>query len=414
MKIQNNNTKTYLVVGLSLVAMLVSSSSLGAVFGQITNPNTMFNPQEDEIPSAIIQQESKMPQHSKDANFLNIEKVVHGFSGAYIDENGWLNIYTTDPTIKSIDKSSIANYVEPYHIAKGIVVKQSSHSWHKWLELQNIVTKLYDNKDLGVTTMNVDDKKQVFRIGFEKLDNSKAGLVNKFLADHNIPLDMVKLVETGKFVLVNTDIPVTPITAGAEIGVVGADPTTWGPEPACTTGFIVKLSNGTIRGLTAGHCQKNGPAENDGLQTYTQPWGGRTIGNTVAGTSKQSHSDTVLFYTSETGGFGQIYRYGMSQVAITGKGLSQFVGDSVCTSGTGSGTTRCGSVTQVGITGPNGMPGQNEASFTAAKGDSGSPVWSNPGTSIIAYGTVFAVDTSGTYYSPVGGIDFDQGILQYN
>ncbi|MHB8547369.1 MAG: S1 family peptidase [Nitrosotalea sp.] len=354
-----------------------------------------------------------MPQHSKDVTFLNIEKRVNGFSGAYVDESGILNVYTTDPTIKSIDKSTLADYVEPYHLAKGIIVKQSNHSWHKWMELQNIVTKLFDNKDLGITTMNVDDKNQVFRIGFEKLDNSKINTVNKFLADHNIPSDMVKLVETGKFALVNTDIKVQPITAGAEIGVVGA-PSSWGPQPSCTTGFIVKLSGGTIRGLTAGHCQKNGPTENDGLQTYTQPWGGRTIGNTIAGTNKQSHSDTVLFSTSETGGFGWIYRYGMSQVAITGKGLSQFVGDSVCTSGTGSGTTRCGSVTQVGITAPGGMQGQNEASFQVVPGDSGSPVWSNPGSSIIAYGTAFAHDTTGTYYSPVGGIDFDQGILQYN
>ncbi len=38
-----NNTKTYLVVGLSLVAMLISSSSLGAVFAQVTNPDTDLN-----------------------------------------------------------------------------------------------------------------------------------------------------------------------------------------------------------------------------------------------------------------------------------------------------------------------------------------------------------------------------------
>lgn len=344
--------------------------------------------------------------------FLNMEERVHGFSGAYIDSEGRLNVYTTDPTIKSIDKSTLADYVEPYDLAKGIIVKQSNHSWHKWLELQNIVIQLYGNKDLGITTMNVDDKNQVFRIGFEKLDNLKIDTVNKFLADHNIPSDMVKLVESGKFKLVNSGITVNPITGGAEIGVVGANWPTF--PPVCTTGFIVKLSNGAIRGMTAGHCQKGGPSENDGQQTYTQPWGGRTIGNTVAGTAVESHSDTVLFYTSETAGFGHIYRYGLSQVTITGKGNSQFVGDHVCTSGTGSGTTRCGTVTQVGIIAPNGMPGQNEASFTAVSGDSGSPVWSDPGTSIIAYGTVFAVDSTGTYYSPIGGIDFDHGILTYN
>ncbi len=39
----NNKTKTYLVVGLSLVAMLASSSSLSAVFAQVAAPNTDLN-----------------------------------------------------------------------------------------------------------------------------------------------------------------------------------------------------------------------------------------------------------------------------------------------------------------------------------------------------------------------------------
>ncbi|MDE1832467.1 MAG: hypothetical protein KGI02_08890 [Thaumarchaeota archaeon] len=43
MKIQNNKTKAYLVVGLSLVVMLASSSSLGAVFAQVTTPNANLN-----------------------------------------------------------------------------------------------------------------------------------------------------------------------------------------------------------------------------------------------------------------------------------------------------------------------------------------------------------------------------------
>jgi len=43
MKIQNNKTKTYLVVGLLLVAMIASSSSLSAVFAQVTTPNADLN-----------------------------------------------------------------------------------------------------------------------------------------------------------------------------------------------------------------------------------------------------------------------------------------------------------------------------------------------------------------------------------
>src|SRR6266581_4117767 len=102
MKIQNNKTKTSFVIGLSLVTMLVSSSTMGSIFVQATNNSSVFSATEDEIPTEIIQQASQMPQHSKDVTFLNIEERVHGFSGAYIDENGVLNVYTTDTTIKSI------------------------------------------------------------------------------------------------------------------------------------------------------------------------------------------------------------------------------------------------------------------------------------------------------------------------
>lgn len=43
MTFKNYKTKTCLVVGLSLVALLVSSSSLGAVFAQVATPNTDLN-----------------------------------------------------------------------------------------------------------------------------------------------------------------------------------------------------------------------------------------------------------------------------------------------------------------------------------------------------------------------------------
>jgi hypothetical protein len=43
MKIQNNKTKAYIVVGLALVAMLASSSSLSAVFAQVASPNVDLN-----------------------------------------------------------------------------------------------------------------------------------------------------------------------------------------------------------------------------------------------------------------------------------------------------------------------------------------------------------------------------------
>jgi hypothetical protein len=422
MKIQNKKTKTYLVVGLALVAMLASSSSLSAVFAQVTTPNTVFSAQEDEIPTEISQAASQMPQHSKDVTFLNMEKRVHGFSGAYVDENGILNVYTTDPSIKSIDKSTLADYVEPYHFANGIIVKHSDHSWHKWIELGNIAKPLF-TMNLGVNVMGVDDKNQVYRIGFEKLNSSNTADVDKFLTDHNIPLDMVQLVEVGKIIPVNSGITVKPIKGGAEIGIPGAENQGgWGPTPACTAGFIVKDSSGNYRGLTAEHCQAS-QNWNNGQQYYTQPYGGRTIGNEKASSGTHTHSDSLLFSTSETGGYAKIFQYGGGNaLTVTAKSSYEPVGDAVCSVGEGSASTRCGTITYTGQTLYDSGLGFNLSdqvitNFGSKPGDSGSPVWhAYQGNGISAYGLVWGISgTSTTYYSPVWDIDTDLGTtLTYN
>lgn len=406
MKIQNNKTKTYLVIGLSLVAMMASSSSLSTVFGQVTSSNTMFNAQEDEIPNVILQQASQMPQHSKDVVNLKLEQKIHGFSGVYVDDKGVLNLYTTDNTIKSVDSSTLAPFLDPYTLANGIIVQHSKHSWHKWMELGNIVDTL-SNQGLGMTKTYVDDKNQVYVIGFKTLDQTTINAVNKFLADHNIPLDMVKLVQSS-IILENSGITVKPIEGGAEVGT---------PLEICTTGFIVKDPSLNYRGLTAGHCI----AHNDGSDTFTQPNGGRIIGKQIAGTLKHSASDSTLFGVgTETTGFGKIYQYGgAAELSITAKSSYEPVGDTVCTSGTGSGTTRCGTITATGVSViGTGLTGQIEANYASVGGDSGSPVWhAYQFNGISAYGIHVGRDmnTQNAYYSPVWGIDSDQGTtLTYN
>ncbi|MGI0058443.1 MAG: hypothetical protein ACREBJ_01635, partial [Nitrosotalea sp.] len=215
-------------------------------------------------------------------------------------------------------------------------------------------------------------------------------------------------------------VTVNTIKGGAEIGIPGAESGWYSYTPKCTAGFIIKKSTVTY-GLTAGHCQVSG------TQQYRQPYSttpqnsnhiyplARLIGTLISGTVKESHSDSLLFGVgTETSGFGQIYQYGSSPLTITGKAYSQFVGDSVCTSGAGSNAVRCGTVTDVGITSPGGHVGSNRASFTSVGGDSGSPVWHASGSAVTAYGTAFEIDSTGTYYSSISGIEFDQGVLQFN
>ncbi|MDE2590921.1 MAG: hypothetical protein KGL95_14795, partial [Patescibacteria group bacterium] len=338
-------------------------------------------------------------------------KNILGFSGVYVDSNGVLNVYTTDPSIKSINKSELAGYLDPDTLANGIIVQHSKHSWHKWMELGNIVSTLF-NQNLGINTMYVDDKNQVYVIGMEPLDNTKVDAIHKFLTDKNVPFDMVKIVESQIQPECCSGITVNPIEGGAEISTDNIDADT------CTTGFIVKDSSGNYRGLTVAHCTPH----NDGSDKYYQPEFGRLIGNQIAGTLHYGSSDSTLFSTSETGGFGKIFRYsGLSALSITQKSSYEAVGDSVCTAGTGSGTNRCGSITATGVQITDGghiLNGQIEANYASSGGDSGSPVWhAYQFNGISAYGVHWGRDniSGNAVYSPVWGIDSDQGTtLTYN
>lgn len=398
--------------------MLASSSSLSAVFAQVTTPSGVFSVQEDEIPSDIQQQVSKMPEHSKHATFLNIEKRVHGFSGMYLDDTGKLNVYTTDSSIKSIDKSILADYVEPQDLAKGIVVKQSNHSWHKWMQLENIALKLFDNKNLGITMTDIDEKDQVFLIGFESLSKTKTDTVNKFLTDHNIPQDMVKIITTGKVMPVSGGT-VSPLAGGAQLGITNGGTSI----PTCTLGFTAYSNTyNNYVGVTAGHCQSSSGWSNPGTQTYAQPLNGPIIGTEIAGSDPQTSrfSDSLLFALSSTPTLGRIYVGSPSQLTITGKGYNQLIGQDVYSYGDTSGL-RHGPIKYTGVTMfDNGINAQlydqTVVNFSSQSGDSGSPTYmNNPSGGVTLYGTVWA--TFGAYdsmYSPIAYIEADQGSLQVN
>ncbi len=343
-----------------------------------------------------------------------IEQKLPGFGGAFVDNSGKFNIYVTDPSKVPNDVQTIlTGYIDQRHLEKGVVIQKGTQPWHQWAQWESIANKLFDQKDLGVTEVGIDDKKELLLIGVEKLDSATNESVNTFLAENQIPQNMVELVQTGKTIPLTSGLTLNPIRGAAEIGVVG-----WNVSPpVCTTGFIVKDSSGNYRGLTAGHCMASANW-NNGQQQYDQPNNGRYIGNQISGTLKETYSDSILFTTGETGGFGKIYEYGQgTTISITGAATGgQFVGDTVCFSGTATNNTVCNQVTQVGINKPDPglgvtLKSQNQAGFFATNGDSGSPVW-NPNGGVTAYGIVWGVDT-GTWYSPVAGINSDQGTLQY-
>ncbi len=393
---KNNKTKT--------VITFIAAIMIGSV---LLSPSTV-------MPIVNAQQPSK-PLGDKHLLYSSIEQKLTGFGGVFVDSSGKLNVYVTDPSkVPNNIQAILSGYIDQPHLERGIIIQIGKEPWHQWAQWEQIASKLFDQKDLGVTEIGIDDKKQELLIGFEELDASKTDQVNTFLAQNQIPKDLVELINTGK--LIPTDgSTVRPVDGGVQIGVVGA---TYLPG-WCTIGFVVNSATyGNGLGTTAGHCEASYPNHS---QSYTQPKGGSTIGSEVANTNKAPprYSDLLLFSITVPYNLGVIWEGG-STISIESKAYSQFVGDSVCSYGATS-NYQCGSVTQTGLkvydSGIGGyLYGQNIASMIAHSGDSGAPVYRVDGVTgkAIVYGSVWCCDNTSTYFSPIGGMEFDEGTLQTN
>jgi hypothetical protein len=453
------NKTTIVVTALLTTIVLFSSISTGLVSGQLsaaqisqysipTDDNTIYNVAEDEIPQAMLNSipakaiSNAEPLYTEPLTipqrFLGLETQIHGFSGVYVDESGKLVVYTSDSTVKSVDQKTIANMIGPDYLSHGVIIKSSKHSYHKWAQLELILLKLFDDRNLGVTSMGLDDKNQVYTIGFEKLDDSRKIFVDNFLAKHKIPSEMIKLVETGKLVPTKGDdstqdyapVVVNPIAAGSEIGLIESVPAFGSYTPHCTLGLIA-TTGGQYVGVTAGHCQDfNGGKWFNGKQQYVQPYStspynvqhvyplGRSVATAIAH-AVPSVSDAVLTSITETQNFGKIYTYnGVSTTykTISGK-LVSVSGSQICYMGATSGIEKCGTVSATnqsiydsGLS--KTISGQVTTNISPAKGgDSGSPVYSAFGSNIPFAGTVWCCDGGNVYYSPIQGIDQDYGTL---
>ena len=258
----------------------------------------------------------------------------------------------------------------------------------------------------------IDDKNQALYIGFEKLDDAKSVIVKNFLTKNNIPLSMVILEETGELIPVSHGPTISPLEGGAQLNPVGV---TWD----CTLGFIA--NKGTTRvAITAGHCEAPPGHDLAGDQQFKHPHSGTVKGTEIANSNKNPprYSDTLLFAPSVSSNLGKLYIDG-THTNIIGKKLSQAVGDPLCANGSTS-HVKCGTVQLTGVTifdsGLGGtLYGQVKVSFTSLGGDSGAAVYKNdPSGGVLIAGVLWCCAGSPSYYSPMSGIEFEQGILTVN
>lgn len=142
-----------------------------------------------------------------DEKFVEIEQKLPGFSGVFIDEQGRLNAYFTNP--EEIDKSEAEQVLSSElerDISNGIVILETKYAWHELLCWKLTLRELLEQKELGITSLDADEKKQKVVVGFEKLDDSRKEQVTEFLSKKSIPLDAVEFEQTGLIVLESSPV----------------------------------------------------------------------------------------------------------------------------------------------------------------------------------------------------------------
>lgn len=355
-----------------------------------------------------------------DTIFAEIESKLPGFAGMFLDEEGKLNIYLTNPNAVGTAQIStiLADYVEQEHLEKGITMLQANHSWDEWVAWKQTLRELLPQKELGVTTLDIDEKNQKLVIGFAELNDTVQSQVSEFLRIKGIPANVVQLIETGPVIDESHGDPVSPEKGGMEIGwSVGTD------DYVCTNGFIADRQSDDLRvSVTAGHCEDG--IDTAGDQSYDQPSGGTTVGTEVANTNLAvpRYSDSLLWEPAlgVTTSLGKIYKDSTFDYTITGKKTSaQLVGELLYKTGRTTHETS-GAITGTCVDYNSPSHGGaiycvNQAAYSSSGGDSGSPVFKK-GTSpnVTLYGLHHSRVGSVAIYSPIANIEIDQGTLTVN
>ncbi len=414
--------KTHVVIAVACVvgtmAVLLFLQSLALQIPAVGLTPHLASAETSEQTSSPEQQSVSPNPRTVDEAFAAIESEFPGFSGYFYDEEGRLNIFFTEP--QQVDSEQVssrlvsAGYIENEDTANGVILLQSKYPWktlHTW---KNTLNVLFLNKDLGITTLDANEKMQRIDIGVESLTPAIRDSITEVLIQNGIPTEDVQLMETGPILLESHGVSVSPRKGGVELG--------FGTSSVCTNGFIVNNSSGARQSVTAGHCEV--VVDTAGDEVYRNPGasGSTTVGTETANTNLAGprYSDSLMWTPASgiTTSLGKICKNTGCSTDFTITGTKSFpaVGEAICKYGRSTHET-CGTITatDVNVTHPNysQLWAQTQASYSSSGGDSGSPVYKK-GTdpNVTLYGLHWGVTQSGVrLFSPFNGITADQGTL---
>lgn len=361
---------------------------------------------------------------SLDEYFLYVEKDVPGFSGYYYDEHGKLIVYLTNP--ENSDKDDVKRIlVNKYldsedDVKNGMEIKKSDYSWQIWYSWKEIISDFAingytkntsqdsDDGHTNVWSLDIDEKNQKIVIGLGDLDEKRIHQIKNFLTDEGIPDKVLQIKKADK---IKNE---TEITGGTAILT---------SNTTCTVGFIGKKSNGTLVGVTAGHCESTPDSAGDQVFTFDN---GTTAGTEIANSNNPGvrTGDSLLFSAASgnTFTFGKVKTsstFGSKIYTITGKKAFPAVGESIWHYGKSTGESS-GTI----LVADQAFFNQAASPYTqlssmdtadyalSANGDSGGPVYKKTSNNIVIYGIhKGTISSTQKIFTPMHSIEADQGTL---
>lgn len=370
---------------------------IALLIGGIAAANPMAQPQDSNtkaVKKAFAALQSHIGLREKE-NIIG--DTITTFGGMFIDEDqSALYVYVMDQK----DAEEVQRIVSPYKNEINLRILKGTYSFKQLMKWKNDLALVLETRggELGITTLDIDETRNILKVGMETIDVSKVSALKQELEKLNIPQEAVEVIETGPIQLVlSRQDRFDPLIGGIQIATTSV---------YCTLGFTATKSG--VKGIvTAGHCAN----VNDAIYQPTVSSSNK-IGNVASDPRGPRWSDAL--WTPVSGRNIAYKTY--PDYTVTGyvPSWNQVVGENICKGGRTTGET-CGTITQTCTTVSHPEYGtlycQYFASFGVSSGDSGSPAYKKSGSTVSLYGVVWGSSGGGGVYSTVDEIFNDLGSM---
>jgi hypothetical protein len=421
----------------ALCAVLVAVMTVGYLSGCADNHS---NDGITDVPEALKSAPVQGSAATFDDMLAAVAKRVPGFGGAYLTDDGALNLVMVDASKAAAAEGAIRSMFDMTNVEYSTVrVQQGTYAFDQLKGWNDAVEQNILNRE-GVVFTDIDERNNTVRVGISDPAIRKdvegiyaaAGVPKNALAiEHAEPVQQVATLQDK----------IRPIAGGLQIHWLNPA----GQGFLCTLGFLARRQN-VLGFVTNSHCSGiQGGVQNTvyhqnllvgttnriGLETADPAY---FVGGVCPAGKRCRFSDAAFARVPHPSGpavatsFGRIYRTNLGSLVITGthtilgKQVPTFLGELVQKTGrtTGSSAGRVnGTCINTNVAGGNvHMRCQATVPANVGPGDSGSPVYRviNPGAFSVALNGILWGSSAGPtfWFSTIDRIDAELTPLTVN